>query len=253
MEEVLGGDHPDFILPFFAPQRAILAHPSTKLFLTHGGGSSANEATFHGVPVVAIGYFFDQLCNSVRLRDAGVGISLDKSTFDSAELAGAIRDVLADKSGSIRRNVLRMKRIARAASHRKHYAADMIEEVMYDQELRLQSGKELRPMHLQTADARMPLWKVNNWDMWFIGFSSVAVVGVSCWWTLRRSRVFFPQAFAHLRDVWLPQASLYLGQDLLPRISSYLTVRVPELWEYLRHTVVVLATAPFENVSLPRT
>lgn len=37
-----------------------------------------------------------------------------------------------------------------------------IEEVMYDNELRWDGGEELRPMHLQTADMRMPFWKAKN-------------------------------------------------------------------------------------------
>ena len=40
---LLGGCHRNWLFTEFAPQRAILGHWSTKVYLTHGGGSSANE------------------------------------------------------------------------------------------------------------------------------------------------------------------------------------------------------------------
>lgn len=40
---------------------------------------------------------------------------------------------------------------------------------MYGHELRFKDGKELRPMHLQTADSRMSAaFKANNWDMYAV-------------------------------------------------------------------------------------
>lgn len=181
VSSILDGSHPDIHIPTFVPQRAVLAHPSTRLFLTHGGGSSANETLFHGVPVLVIGYFFDQLCNSIRLQDAGVGLSLDKDRVTSDGISDTIGTIMDDADGSIARNVCRMKRIARVASRRKHHAADLIEEVMYDHELRLRDGVVVRPMHLQTADMRMPLWKARNWDMWFVSLTSITVGGVIVW------------------------------------------------------------------------
>ncbi|KAH7321304.1 hypothetical protein B0I35DRAFT_211656 [Stachybotrys elegans] len=192
MASILAGTESQFILPSFAPQRAVLTHPNTKLFLTHGGGSSANETLFHGVPVVVIPFFFDQLCNGTRLSEAGVGVSLDKSTFTADKISHAIGHVMADTDGTIIRNLTRVQRIAQIASRRKHHGVDLIEEVMYDQELRLQDGRELRPMHLQTADARMPLWKARNWDMWLVGLSGFAACSVACWWTLRHSLLRTP-------------------------------------------------------------
>jgi UDP:flavonoid glycosyltransferase YjiC (YdhE family) len=204
---ILDNTNPHFHITNFAPQRAVLEHPHTRIFVTHGGGSSANETVFHGVPVVAIGYFFDQLCNAVRLRDAGVGVCLDKTTFTAQDLYDAVVALTADVSGSFARNVRRMQRIAHVASRRKQLGADLIEEVMYDQELRLddvgssaprdRSAPELRPMHLQTADARMSIWKAKNLDMWLVGLTS-AVIGTAVgWYMLRRGLRFLPQSVGY--------------------------------------------------------
>ncbi|KAF6838957.1 UDP-glucosyl transferase family protein (cytochrome P450) [Colletotrichum musicola] len=159
--ELLDSKADDFLVPFFAPQRAILNHSHTKLFLTHGGGSSANEALYHGVPALVLGFMFDQLANGVRLEKAGCGLPLDKNCFTATDVARSVDVVVQSASRDLLRNVERMRRIATIAARGKDVAADLIEEVMFDHELRESS----RPMHLQTADMRMSWWKAHNWDL----------------------------------------------------------------------------------------
>ncbi|KAF7554509.1 hypothetical protein G7Z17_g2863 [Cylindrodendrum hubeiense] len=150
------------------------------VFITHAGGSSANEAVFHGIPVIVLGFVFDQLANGVRMEQAGVGLQLEKNTFTAEEVATHLATLLNEETNeSFTRNVERMENIARTASRRKHLAAGLIEEVMYDSELRVE-----RPMHLQTADMRMPWWKAQNLDLLlfslvnFVGLPAAAVFGI---------------------------------------------------------------------------
>ncbi|KAJ0346594.1 hypothetical protein KNSL1_007325 [Colletotrichum chrysophilum] len=177
---IINGSHSEFLVTSFAPQRATLEHTSTRVYLTHGGGSSASEALFHGTPVLVIGYFFDQLANSARLVEAGVGLAMDKFDFTPEGMASRIWAIVVDPEGKIARNVERMKRIARVASRRKHLAADMVEEVIHDHELRFRRGQELRPMHLQTADMRMSIWKARNWDLWATSLLFATMAGTAC-------------------------------------------------------------------------
>ena len=205
--QLLINQHSRFHFTSHAPQRAILAQPSTILFLTHAGPSSANEALFAGVPMLTMGVYGDQLPNSMRLREAGVALSLDKNDFTAEEVSAKIGQLVQDREGRFGRNVLRMKRIANIAARRKELAADLVEEVLYDHELRFEPkssqsieskgvydkelesrqcvdvdtndspkglkrrGKETRPMHLQTADMRMSWWKRHNVDFWAVGFA----------------------------------------------------------------------------------
>lgn len=178
--DMLDGKHSKWLFCFFAPQRAVLEHESTKLYYTHGGGSSANEGLYHGKPMLAMGIFFDQIANTTRLAAAGVAEPLSKFSFTADTIHGAAKRILEDSEGSYRRNVLRMKHLARVCSRRKHHAADLIEEVMYDTELRYGAGgEELRHMHLQTADMRMPKYKAKNWDLMAVGLVAAMTIAGS--------------------------------------------------------------------------
>lgn len=72
---------------------------------------------------------------------------------------------------------------------------NLAEELLYDNELRLDDSgtRELRHMHLQTADMRMPAYKAKNWDLYALGLLSLAgfvcLTGVtgSLMWSYRDS------------------------------------------------------------------
>ncbi|KAH7159720.1 hypothetical protein B0J13DRAFT_616525 [Dactylonectria estremocensis] len=106
------------------------------------------------------------------MEEAGVSLQLEKNTFTAEQVVSHLSTLLNEETNeSYMRNVKRMENIARTASRRKHHAAGLVEEVMYDSELRV-----ARPMHLQTADMRMPWWKAQNLDL--VLFSLVNFVGL---------------------------------------------------------------------------
>ncbi|PYH89869.1 UDP-Glycosyltransferase/glycogen phosphorylase [Aspergillus ellipticus CBS 707.79] len=178
ISSLISGANPHIHFCTFAPQRALLAHPSVSIFLTHAGASSTNEAVFHGIPTIALGVYFDQLSNAMKLRDAGVSIPLDRDTFSPGDLFQAIETILDDETGSFAANCQRMQRIARIASRRKYLAADLIEETLADAEGQRAAG-DGRGMYLETADMRMSVWKARNWDLWALGVVEFLVgVGV---------------------------------------------------------------------------
>ncbi|KAI2631944.1 putative UDP-glucoronosyl and UDP-glucosyl transferase [Hypoxylon sp. NC1633] len=174
--DLLASKYPDWLVSYFVPQRSILDHPSTKIYYTHGGGSSANEGLFHGKRMLSMGVFMDQLANTARLVAGGVAEPISKFTFTPEELFAKGKKLLVDADGNYERNSVRLMRIARVAARRKHHAADLCEELLYDNELRFKNGKELKPMHLQTADMRMPAWKAKNWDLWAVSLLGVGAV-----------------------------------------------------------------------------
>jgi len=71
------------------PQNDILAHSNVKLFITHGGLHSIEEAVYNGKPVIGIPFFADQLSNMRLVEKNGYGrmITYDKLTEESFEKA----------------------------------------------------------------------------------------------------------------------------------------------------------------------
>ncbi|EHA22137.1 CAZyme family GT1 [Aspergillus niger] len=175
--DLLEGLHADWKFPFFAPQRSILDHPHTRIYFTHGGGSSANEGLYHGKPMLVMSFFFDQIGNAAKLAGNGTSELLHKFRFTADELYFKTKLIMEDRDGCYARNVQRLQRIAHVASRRKYLGADLIEEVLYDNESRVVDGKETRPMHLQTADMRMPAYKAKNWDLMAVSGVVMGLLG----------------------------------------------------------------------------
>ena len=75
---LLMNQHSRFYFTSHAPQRAILARAATVLFATNAGPSSANKALVAGVLMLTMGIYGDRLPNSMRFREAGIALSLDK-------------------------------------------------------------------------------------------------------------------------------------------------------------------------------
>ncbi|KAF5020447.1 hypothetical protein F66182_7526 [Fusarium sp. NRRL 66182] len=205
LNQFFGNQHPAWHFATWAPQRAILEHASTAIFVTHAGPSSVNESIFHGVPMVAMGIFGDQMITGLRVERSGIAVRLDKERFDAASLTAGINSILVFDKEKFQRDVKRMQRIAVIGSRRKHFAADLVEEHLYDwdgrfehsvldqkmnplggivasQALNLKDmyrrGQELRPMHLQTPDMRMSWIKLNNIDIASLFLGLAGLVGL---------------------------------------------------------------------------
>ncbi|KAI5182020.1 glucuronosyltransferase [Nematocida sp. AWRm80] len=74
----------------WAPQRALLAHPTTKLFVSHSGLKSVNEALCAGVPLVLIPIFAEQKYNAEFVVAQGRATLLNKWTVTTDSLQTAI-------------------------------------------------------------------------------------------------------------------------------------------------------------------
>ena len=79
------------------PQNDILGHPSTKLFVTHGGLNSFLEGVYHSVPMVVIPLFGDQHRQAILAENKGLGIALDKNIINEEDVTKAILAVLNNK------------------------------------------------------------------------------------------------------------------------------------------------------------
>ena len=74
----------------------IPAHPNTRLFITHAGLLSTQEAIYHGVPMVDIPIFGDQDFNAHRATELGIAVTLEILNINEEALENAIYTVLND-------------------------------------------------------------------------------------------------------------------------------------------------------------
>lgn len=156
-------EYPILLLDY-APQVAILKHPSTKTFLSHCGIESSFEGLLAGIPFLAVPFFGDQLTNAGNLVDNGVAIAIDRYQLTSTKVFSALKK-LSDESATFSIHVNRMKHITYAASFNKFQAADLIERVMF---LSRTAPKGItNPLgHLVTRDTKMSWFTALNYDVY---------------------------------------------------------------------------------------
>ncbi|KAK5640036.1 hypothetical protein RI129_010847 [Pyrocoelia pectoralis] len=76
------------------PQRDLFNHPKIKLFITHGGIQSINEAIFAHVPLLGVPYFADQPANVQKMVTRGCGLFVDIENLDKEHFKRTILEVI---------------------------------------------------------------------------------------------------------------------------------------------------------------
>ncbi|XP_053656172.2 UDP-glucosyltransferase 2 isoform X2 [Cherax quadricarinatus] len=88
------------------PQQDILGHNNVKVFISHCGLLSMQEAIYHGTPVLAVPLFADQPSNSHFLTTSELGLSLVWEELTADKIVNALNDIINDPK--YQENVLRM-------------------------------------------------------------------------------------------------------------------------------------------------
>lgn len=97
-------DVPESDFTFIQNMKEILlsaAHPNTRLFMTHCGLLSMQEAIDRGVPIVGIPVFGDQQMNMMWAVSQGFGVSMDFNNITSESVSEALNEVLGNPRYSI--------------------------------------------------------------------------------------------------------------------------------------------------------
>lgn len=77
----------------FLPQKEILAHPNTILFITHSGLMSTQESVWYGVPMIGLPIFADQFLNADQMVRIGVGEKYELKYLNKIDLSAVIVEV----------------------------------------------------------------------------------------------------------------------------------------------------------------
>ncbi|MDN4605230.1 glycosyltransferase [Paenibacillus sp. F6_3S_P_1C] len=88
----LGEIPENFIVKRYVPQMDVLQ--SAKLFITHGGMNSTNEALYFGVPLIILPQGADQPLIADQVASRGAGIRLHMQTLTALQLREAVDHVL---------------------------------------------------------------------------------------------------------------------------------------------------------------
>ncbi|XP_071053670.1 uncharacterized protein [Onthophagus taurus] len=156
------------------PQSDILAHPNTKLFITHCGGLSTQETIIRGVPVIGIPLFADQFNRAGKYQSINGGVILKYSELTTDKVYNSIVEVL---SNPVYKN--NMKRCSMLYNEQPEKP---MEKFLIWTDYILNNG---HLKHLSLARREMRWYQVDNWDIFgfIIGvclFLYVLLKKISC-------------------------------------------------------------------------
>jgi glucuronosyltransferase len=155
--EMLKNVPPNLLIKAWLPQNDILAHPSVKAFISHGGLLSTHESSWHGVPVVGIPFLADQHRNVHKSVRAGVAIKVDIFSLTTEKLRKAIVEVTHNPR--YQRNMqLRSKRF-------RDQPQKPLERAVWWSEYLIRNPK---PTHLKPAEYSIGLLGQQYWDIQLI-------------------------------------------------------------------------------------
>ena len=141
------------------PQVAVLKHPNTRVFVTHGGLMGTQEATYYGVPMIGIPVFGDQIKNINILVEKNVAVLVDIDDITEHTMDVALNTVLRDPR--YRESAKTMSKMFRDRP------MPPLDTAVYWIEYVLRNG----PDSLRSAAVKLPWWKLHLLDVFVFLFA----------------------------------------------------------------------------------
>ncbi|KXN66847.1 glycosyltransferase family 1 protein [Conidiobolus coronatus NRRL 28638] len=181
-DKIVKGTHGKIKILKWAPQQSILNHPSTKLFLSHGGLESIYESMNAGVPMLILPFFSDQPRNAMLVTENGVGDYIEWNTTSDDQIYHKFTKLLDPNNLELKSKVRQMQLITKFSSKRKAMAANLIETYalsakscrQFSTPKPFKSPCEVLPF--LPLDKRMSPFKANLYDVYLTG---IVILGLA--------------------------------------------------------------------------
>jgi hypothetical protein len=169
VSELFDNKYADLYFPKWVPQTAILMHPSTHLFVSHGGLGSWYESMYAGVREVVYPFFGDQLGNGIIIERGDTGAVLDAS-MSIPQVTRILKNIVVDEDRRIQAGLKRIQALVQIRSRNgAKLGADIVEEVAF-------TNIKGKLPHRYEASRRMSFIKAHNIDI--ISIFMAMVLGV---------------------------------------------------------------------------
>lgn len=167
------GEHPttlgnNTLIVDWMPQKDLLGHPQTKVFVAHGGTNGVQEAIYHGVPVLGIPLFFDQYDNLLRLQERGAGKIIELGNVNGHSFGQGLKEML--HQDKYRQNMQRLSRL-----HRDQPMAPMDQAIFWVEYVMRHKGAP----HLRTDAYNMPWYSYYCLDVLLLLLTAVTLLLLS--------------------------------------------------------------------------
>lgn len=97
-DDKLPEEYPNILIQKWLPQDDILAHPNSRLFISHCGLGGIAEAKFHGVPILCIPIFGDQPINAKAVVKEGWALEVPYENITSINIHNALKELLQNRT-----------------------------------------------------------------------------------------------------------------------------------------------------------
>jgi glucuronosyltransferase len=163
------------------PQQDLLGHPKIKLFITHGGLFSIQEAVYHGVPFIGLPVFADQFNNIHKAEEDGYAIHLNWNSLTSDGLYRAIKTILQQPRYQ--------QRIGHASALMRDQTEHPLDRAIFWIEYVI---RHKGAPHLRTHVRHMSLWQRGLLDVAFILLCLAALIAYATYriWRYAYSRLY---------------------------------------------------------------
>ncbi|XP_070498295.1 UDP-glycosyltransferase UGT5-like [Chironomus tepperi] len=90
----------NILIEKWLPQSDILAHSNVKLFISHCGLGSVVESKYHGVPILCLPMFGDQMMNADACVEEGWGVKMELKSLKEIEFLKKINELIQNETYS---------------------------------------------------------------------------------------------------------------------------------------------------------